>query len=118
MSRPVTIGSVSFLNAKPLIWGLDESRRIDLQLDVPSRVRIGDKAVCQEPPGLPYQLDLGEEWKRLTGMPFVFAAWTAAAGVALGSVPQHLERAKKNGLAHIDQIILRHALPSGWPADV
>src|SRR5687768_5569296 len=30
-----------------------------------ARLLIGDKVVCEEPAGLPHQLDLGEEWKCL-----------------------------------------------------
>ncbi|MGN6366864.1 MAG: menaquinone biosynthetic enzyme MqnA/MqnD family protein, partial [Phycisphaerae bacterium] len=38
---------------------------------------IGDKVVNAAPDGgvYRYQLDLGEEWKKLTGLPFVFALW-------------------------------------------
>jgi chorismate dehydratase len=172
------VGSVSFLNAKPLIYGLENARDVRLSLDVPSRLLeglidqrydvallpvidyqrlaglklltsagigsdgatltvrifspvpverittlacdtdshtsvalarivmsklygvrpnfvdlaagavtgdtalllIGDKVVCEEPKGLPHELDLGEAWKRLTGLPFVFAAWIARGG--------------------------------------
>src|SRR5690348_8053660 len=35
------IGSVSYLNAKPLLWGLERSSDIDLTLDVPSRLLAG-----------------------------------------------------------------------------
>lgn len=45
MSSPgdqvVRVGSVSFLNAKPLIWGLEHDPSIDLQLAVPSRLLDG-----------------------------------------------------------------------------
>jgi chorismate dehydratase len=37
--RPLRIGAVSYLNTKPLVYGLDaESARIDLVFDVPSRL--------------------------------------------------------------------------------
>jgi predicted solute-binding protein len=26
--------------------------------------------------------------------------------------------AKRNGLAHVEEIVARHAVPRGWPADV
>ena len=210
------VGSVSFLNAKPLIYGLDAARDLRLTLDVPSRLLtglleerydvallpvidyqrmpglrlltsggigcdeptltvrifspvpvericelacdtdshtsvalarvvlsklygikprfidlaagarrddtalllIGDKVVCEEPQGLPHQLDLGEAWKRLTGLPFVFAAWIARAGIDLRDLPGRLELAKGDGLSHLDEIVARHAVPRGWPADV
>jgi chorismate dehydratase len=79
---------------------------------------IGDKVVCEEPRGFPYQLDLGEAWKRVTGLPFVFAAWMARDGVELGDLPRRLEHAKRTGLADVDRIIARDAVPRGWPADV
>jgi chorismate dehydratase len=78
---------------------------------------IGDKVVCEEPTGLPHQIDLGEAWKRLTSLPFVFAAWIARAGVDLRDLPERLELAKHDGMSHIDEIIARHAIPRGWPAE-
>lgn len=83
-----------------------------------ARLLIGDKVVSEEPAGFPHQLDLGEAWKQLTGMPFVFAAWMARADVDLGDLPLRLERAKQAGLLHVEQIIAREAAPRGWPADV
>jgi chorismate dehydratase len=83
-----------------------------------AQLLIGDKVVCEEPAGFPHQLDLGEAWKRLTGLPFVFAAWMARDGVDLGDLPERLKRAKRNGLADVDRIIARDAIPRGWPADV
>ncbi len=83
-----------------------------------ARLLIGDKVVCEEPTDLPHQLDLGDAWKQLTGLPFVFAAWMARDGVDLGDLPATLERAKREGLANVGQIIGRFAVPRGWPADV
>jgi chorismate dehydratase len=215
-SKPLHVGSVSFLNAKPLIYGLESDLSVRLALDVPSRLLdglvderydvallpvidfqrmpglrlvpsggigcdgptltvrifspvpleqirtlacdtdshtsvalarivlarlygirptfvdlaagavtsdtalllIGDKVVCEEPKSLPHQLDLGDAWKRLTGLPFVFAAWIAREGVDLRDLPERLELAKRDGLAHLDEIIQRYAVPRGWPADV
>ena len=83
-----------------------------------AKLLIGDKVVCEEPKDLPHQLDLGEAWKRLTGLPFVFAAWMAREGVDLGDLPLQLSRAKRDGLANVDHIIARDASARGWPADV
>jgi chorismate dehydratase len=79
---------------------------------------IGDKVVCEEPKNLPHQLDLGDAWKRLTGLPFVFAAWIARAGVDLHDLPERLELAKRDGLAHLDEIIHRYAVARGWPSEI
>lgn len=40
-ARALRVGSVSYLNAKPLIYGLDEAGDIDLYLDVPARLLDG-----------------------------------------------------------------------------
>jgi chorismate dehydratase len=218
--RMLRVGSVSFLNAKPLIWGLERAPGIDLQLEVPSQLLgglendrfdvallpvidyqrlhglrvltaggigcdgptltvrlfsqtpigqtrvlacdtdshtsvalarvilaerfglrpefvdlpvghaapsgaaqllIGDKVICEGPADMPYQLDLGEAWKELTGLPFVFAIWTARPtleGQDVGSLSSVLEHAKRQGLENIEQLLTRHAEPRGWPRDI
>ena len=87
-----------------------------------ARLLIGDKVVCEEPDRgrFPHQIDLGGAWKEWTGLPFVFAAWMARAGVDLGDLPQRLEQAKRRGLspARVEEIIQRFAVPRGWPAVV
>jgi chorismate dehydratase len=35
--KPVRLGAVGYLNARPLVFGLDQSSRFDLRFDVPSR---------------------------------------------------------------------------------
>lgn len=84
-----------------------------------ARLLIGDKVVCAEPRGYPHQLDLGAEWKSLTGLPFVFATWMANPGVAgLDELYHRLHDAKTRGLAAIDAIIATHGEPRGWPRDL
>jgi chorismate dehydratase len=84
-----------------------------------ARLLIGDKVVCEEPAGFPHQLDLGGEWKHMTGLPFVFATWMARSDVAdLPRLAAVLEQAKARGLANIERIIAAHARPRGWPADL
>jgi chorismate dehydratase len=82
--------------------------------DGEARLLIGDKVVCQEPSGFPHQYDLGDEWKRLTGLPFVFAVWTARPGADLGALPEILNQARENGMRHIHEIVERDAIPRGW----
>jgi len=83
-----------------------------------TRLLIGDKVVTQEPAGFPYQLDLGEAWKNLTGLPFVFAVWTVRAGVEVGDLGDRLKRALDEGLRNIERLIDRDAIPRGWPREV
>ncbi|MEM7808985.1 MAG: menaquinone biosynthesis protein [Planctomycetota bacterium] len=79
---------------------------------------IGDKVVCEEPAGYDHQLDLGLAWKRLTGLPFVFAVWTQFEHVDLGDLPSRLVTCREEGLqpAVLDAIVRDHAVPRGWPA--
>jgi chorismate dehydratase len=79
---------------------------------------IGDKVVCDEPQDYPHQMDLGEAWKRLTGLPFVFAVWTARQGVDLRDLPLRLTTAKQTGLRKIDQLVEQYAVPAGWPREL
>ena len=55
-------------------------------------------------------LDLGEEWKRCTGLPFVFAPWLLRPDLPdAAEVAGELRALKARGLAHLDEII--HAEP-------
>ncbi|HWB53980.1 MAG TPA: menaquinone biosynthesis protein [Tepidisphaeraceae bacterium] len=202
------IGCVSYLNAKPLIFGLESQSDIDLQLDVPARLLdglasgrfdvallpvidyqrldnlavvpvggigsedetltvrifskqpiasintlacdveshtsvalarivleksfsihpefvtsdsadarllIGDKVINRAPTGYPYELDLGSAWRNLTGLPFLFACWTARRDADLRDLPNRLLAARQNGMANIETIIRRDAISRGWP---
>jgi chorismate dehydratase len=91
-------------------WTREEAQPCD------ARLLIGDKVVCEEPAGFEHQVDLGSAWRALTGMPFVFAVWTARGGVDLGDLPVRLEGAKRDGLANVQGIVKRHAVGRGWPA--
>ena len=83
-----------------------------------SMLLIGDKVIGDEPPDYPHQLDLGEAWKNLTGLPFVFAAWMSRSGIELGDLPEKLEASRKLGLSQVDRIIEREAPARRWPVDV
>ena len=78
---------------------------------------IGDKVVRNEPdPALyPHQLDLGEAWCRMTGLPFVFACWMARADHDLGNLPDILRRYRDHNRDRVIEIANTHAEASGWP---
>jgi chorismate dehydratase len=97
---------------KPPLLPLAERSRADAVL------LIGDKVVCEEPQGYAHQLDLGAGWKKLTGLPFVFAVWTAVPGLALGNLLDRLVQAKRRGLADPDALVARYAVPRGWPPKI
>ncbi len=55
----------------------------------------------------PHRVDLGEAWKRWTGLPFVFAVWAArreAHRPAADRVHRALLESRDWGLAHLDQL--------------
>ena len=92
------------LDARPLPI---EATPADAGTDVV--LMIGDRAM-HDPLG-PFEAvwDLGEEWFRWTGLPFVFAVWAAADGAELGPVPDALSAARDRGVAAIDAIAAREA---------
>ena len=82
------------------------------------RLLIGDKVITDEPPDCPHQVDLGQAWKELTGLPFVFAAWMGRADADLGDLPEILAIARVKGLAEIEQIVAQHAPTHRWPLPI
>ena len=61
----------------PAILPLDQSKIENRKSKITSMLLIGNKVVNAAPDETeyPHQLDLGEQWKELTGLPFVFAMW-------------------------------------------
>ena len=80
---------------------------------------IGDKTVSSMPEAelFPHRIDLGEAWHRITGLPFVFAAWMALPDADLGKLPQILQRRRAANSSRIPEIVDRHAAGRGWDAD-
>ncbi|MFT3921399.1 MAG: menaquinone biosynthesis protein [Myxococcales bacterium] len=79
-------------------------------------VLIGDPAFAARH-AFPYFLDLGAAWKAWTGLPFVFAAWIAQAGVLDEGVIGMLEHSVTFGLgARRDIAHLWAAQHGGEPA--
>lgn len=81
---------------------------------------IGDKVVTGSPLAVqyPYQLDLGEGWHELTGLPFVFAMWMTRAGSDLGDLPTYLRARLAANLPQRLLIAERYARQHGWPSDL
>jgi chorismate dehydratase len=66
-------------------------------------VVIGDRALKQRSISS-YSYDLGEAWKNMTGLPFVFAAWISNKRLDPGWV-EAFDQANGKGVLHIDQVI-------------
>lgn len=81
---------------------------------------IGDKVVTGSPLAVqyPHQLDLGEGWHELTGLPFVFAMWMTRQGVDLGDLPAKLEARLAANLPQRLLIAERYARQHGWPNEL
>lgn len=84
---------------------------------------IGDKVVNAAPPAgdYPYQLDLGEEWKKLTGLPFVFAVWMARADLSLArqrAIYALLAAARVRGAAMTESLLDKYVAERCWPRDL
>ena len=81
---------------------------------------IGDKVVTGSPLAVqyPYQMDLGEGWHELTGLPFVFAIWMAQTRTDLGDLPTRLNARLDANLPQRLLIAERYAKQHGWPNDL
>lgn len=81
---------------------------------------IGDPALLLAGRGgYPHRYDLGEEWKRWTKLPFVFAVWAARRAVAPAAVRSAhaaLLTSRAWGLEHLDSLAGRAAHATGLPA--
>lgn len=94
-----------------------------------ARLVIGDAALLLagrvyssgELPKYPYVYDLGEEWKRWTGQPFVFAVWVAQRSVPFaGALAVHtrLLESRDWGLAHLATLAEQAARVTRLPLSV
>lgn len=71
-------------------------------------LQIGDKALTSVPDGF-QMTDLGDKWFRHTGLPFVFAIWTAKDEASAREAAPVLWSAKELGLKHIDDIVAAYS---------
>ena len=67
---------------------------------------IGDRALEQRKIST-FIYDLGSEWKAITGLPFVFAAWVSREKLPDQFV-EMFNKANAVGLEHIDEIVASH----------
>ena len=80
---------------------------------------IGDPALrLAQRDTYPHRYDLGEEWKRWTGLPFVFAVWAArraADPVKVRTTHNALRASRDWGLAHLDLLAAAASQRTGVP---
>ncbi len=79
---------------------------------------IGDKVVTNNVTQThPYEADLGEAWKTLTGLPFVFAVWIGHANLPLHKVQQAatlFDRQLRCNKQRIEQVVSNTSDSRGW----
>lgn len=94
-----------------------------------ARLVIGDAALLLAAGGessgagsaYPYVYDLGAEWKRWTGQPFVFAVWVAQRSTPVAealAVHARLLESRAWGLDHLDELAQQAADVTGLPVPV
>ena len=76
---------------------------------------IGNPAMLHPKDGL-HILDLGEEWKKLTGLPAVFAVW--AGRDITPDLVETLEESKRVGLSMLPEIAREESAKLGLPYEV
>jgi chorismate dehydratase len=104
-------------------WGNPEVRFVPMAANLDLMLELADAAIVIGDPALlaleeranrfertgeelVYH-DLGEEWRLLTGLPFISAIWCLAGGKVLEeSVNEDFVRSRDHGLANIDEIAM------------
>ncbi len=96
---------------------LQDPTALDRRTDLEAALLIGDKVVTAEPDGrqFPHQLDLGEAWRDLTGLPFVFATWLAPTEADLGDLPRVLSEVRKDNFTRMEVLAQQWAKEHRWP---
>ena len=88
---------------------------------VPAMLQAADAAVVIGDPALYHQgseprLDLGEEWTRATGLPFVYAFWAGRPGAVSPAQVAALRAALRGGLGALDRIAATYNGPGAGRA--
>ena len=74
---------------------------------------IGDRAIRPAGGVFVEQWDLGDAWCRWSGLPFVFAMWTARPEACLDRIEPALRQARDRGTAHLEALAEKHAAAVG-----
>jgi len=76
---------------------------------------IGDRAIHPPAEDFVVTWDLGEEWTRWTGLPFVFAVWAARADIDVREIEPAFATARDRGLERLCEIARRESALLGIP---
>jgi chorismate dehydratase len=121
--REVWRGAPAFTSAPPV--GLEAALKGPVEAaGFDAALVIGDAALRSGHHGGWEEADLGTEWTRWTGLPFVYAFWVCRVEGEPGSLErslvERLHAARDRGVAHVDDIVNdlveRGKLPAGMAA--
>lgn len=85
-----------------LVMASDENYRNEIKAETAGLV-IGDRALAQRKKST-FIYDLGSEWKKMTGLPFAFAAWISTRKIPEDFI-EIFNKANAYGIEHIDEVI-------------
>jgi predicted solute-binding protein len=105
-------------DAHPLI-SIAEPALEDMLASNDAALIIGDPALHLDPESLPFLcLDLGQEWKRLTGLPMVFALWCGHSRFINPANSQHFLDSLAYGERHLATIVASQSALHRLPPDL
>lgn len=110
---PASLTSASLVRVLLAERGLHPEMRVlpDYRLtgDLEAVLLIGNRALdFVYGPHTHSVLDLGEAWRELTGLPFVYAGWALRRGIDQCRLSKLLRQGHANGMAELDQIIAEY----------
>ena len=125
-ARPVFVPTDAEISDVARFSAEDHEARLvigDAALLLESRARTSvrhDEKASQAVPEYPHAYDLGAEWKRWTGLPFVFAVWVAQRNVAVdAALAAHagLIASRDWGIANVATLAKQAAETTGVAVD-
>ena len=104
--------SVALLRVLCAQWFDIAPKLVTLEPDLPAMMRrcdaallIGDAALFAEHDALGLEkIDLGEEWRAMTNLPFVYAFWAGRPGVVSPEDARVLREARDAGVAAVEEV--------------
>ena len=109
-----------------IIWKERHGRKLDILPFTGSEtvgeceavLLIGDKVINHKLIGYDIQTDLGQAWKSLTSLPFVFAAWAAPRDLDVTGLAERLSAARDAGVKAAAMIAADVGPGLGWPVEL
>jgi chorismate dehydratase len=75
---------------------------------------IGDPALASDFPGLKVY-DLADQWRAMTGLPFVFAFWAVRSEAANDELAKAFRESKDYAMEHLKEVVWEESARTGLP---